>query len=256
MLRASFCCFDGIGESAERRLWGLGVETWAMATRWKPPVFSDKKWADLREQINAAECAYRAQSADYFIQRFKGLHRSRIFPDFASRMGFLDIETDGLNMQSRVTTVALHHNGSTQVFVRGRNLSNFIEAVAACDVIVTYNGACFDLPRLRKHFRMDFGQAHLDLLPVLNAMGCRGGLKAAERSLGIKRQACDGVDGAQAVLLWKRYIERGDLEALQLLTDYNAEDAAILERLLHKAYQDSMSSYPCSISPPRACSCH
>ena len=62
-----------------------------------------------------------------------------------------------------------------------------------------------------------------------------GGFKAVERQLGIAR-ALTEVNGYQAVLLWWRYVESFDLDALNALLAYNKEDVVNLrilkERLL------------------------
>ncbi len=62
-----------------------------------------------------------------------------------------------------------------------------------------------------------------------------GGFKAVERRLGIARELTE-VNGYQAVLLWWRYLESFDLDALKALLAYNKEDVVNLrilkERLL------------------------
>ena len=244
MIRMSFCCFRGVGESAERRLWRDGVLDWDRFLAWPRPLFSERKWGDVREQIFEAKVAYTAQAFDYFVNRFQGIHKSRLLPEVADRIGYLDIETDGLRRGAVITSIALRVGGQTGVFVRGRNLSDFIPAVGKCLVLVTFNGARFDLPRLRREFRMNLACTHIDLLPVTRAMGCRGGLKDIERSLGLVREQSAGMNGVDAVSLWQRHVEQNDEDALRQLTRYNAEDSAMLETLLRLAYRRSMELHP------------
>ena len=56
-----------------------------------------------------------------------------------------------------------------------------------------------------------------------------------ERQLGIERKTTE-VTGYEAVRLWWRYIDSFDLDALNLLLEYNKEDVinlkALKERLL------------------------
>jgi uncharacterized protein len=80
------------------------------------------------------------------------------------------------------------------------------------------NGSQFDVPFLRAHFpqaRLD--QAHIDLRFALASLGYRGGLKAVERTLGLRRgRLIQEVDGFEAVCLWHCY-RRGDRQALRKL---------------------------------------
>jgi uncharacterized protein YprB with RNaseH-like and TPR domain len=57
-----------------------------------------------------------------------------------------------------------------------------------------------------------------------------GGLKAVEKLLGIGRQLKD-VNGFMAVVLWQKYIDENDYEALRTLLKYNEEDVINLKTL-------------------------
>ena len=77
---------------------------------------------------------------------------------------------------------------------------------------------------------------------MLASLGYRGGLKAVERNLGLRRDpAIQGVDGFEAVQLWRRY-RQGDRAALRKLMLYNLTDVVNLVELVriavtHKARQ-------------------
>ena len=60
-----------------------------------------------------------------------------------------------------------------------------------------------------------------------------GGLKKVEVKLGIPRQI-EGIGGWEAVLLWRRYQQYGDTQALDTLLKYNAEDVMNLKILKEK----------------------
>jgi uncharacterized protein YprB with RNaseH-like and TPR domain len=244
MLKSTFCCFRGLGESAEQRLWQADIHTWDRVTRWPRPLFSPRKWEDLKEQISEAEMAYENGLLDYFLNRLSGVQKARLLPDIPAGIGYLDIETNGLGNGALTTTIALHCDERTTVFVRGRNFADFLAMVSQCKLLVTYNGACFDLPLLRKEFQIDLGLPHLDLMHVLKAMGCHGGLKMAERRLGVERRYSSGADGYQAIELWKQYQAHDRDDALRQLMLYNAEDAIVLKALLAIVYKHSMSGYP------------
>src|SRR6185295_7559412 len=118
---------------------------------------------------------------------------------FPGRMLYLDIETTGLSFEGdSVTCVGVSDGTSTRAFVRGRDLAAFPESLEGVELLVTYNGSSFDLPVLKHAFpAVDFGRFHhIDLRFPLRRLGVTGGLKGAERQLGIVRSdAIDGVDG-------------------------------------------------------------
>ena len=63
----------------------------------------------------------------------------------------------------------------------------------------------------------------LDLLKVKKSLGLRGGLKELEKMYGIKRKTA-GMNGYKAILLWEKYVQKGQMGALRLLLEYNKED--------------------------------
>ncbi len=147
----------------------------------------------------------------------------------------LDIETTGFSpYHDQITVIGLYHLGDDreEVFVQGRNLDDFPEALNKLELIVTYNGARFDLPFIRRAFGMEIHTPHIDLMPVLRAYGYHGGQKAIERRLGLRRPDSEGIDGHIAVRLWGIYEETGDEKALEELVMYNLEDCRMLAEIL------------------------
>ncbi len=244
MLKSTFCCLRGIGESAEQRLWRQGIQTWRELALRAGECFSAGTAERLRHELRFASAALEAGQADFFLSRLRGACRARILPDFRNQIGYLDIETDGLGITATVTTAALYTQGGVRVYVNGRDLHELIPALARCGVLVTFNGAAFDLPILRRFFGINLGQAHLDLMHVLRAMGQTGGLKRIEQRLGFARIVSDGVSGLDAVALWNRYRQTHDNDALRQLAAYNAEDVLVLEKLLIYAFNRSTCAFP------------
>ncbi len=76
---------------------------------------------------------------------------------------------------------------------------------------------------------------HRDLMYDCWRYNLYGGFKAVERQLGIERRLKE-INGYEAVRLWWRYMDYFDLDALNLLLEYNKEDVlnlkALKERLL------------------------
>ena len=68
-------------------------------------------------------------------------------------------------------------------------------------------------------------------------LGMGGGLKEIEDSLGVGRPPhLRGVNGWDAVLLWRAYKARGDIEALRFLVEYNLYDAFQLRAVADRAF--------------------
>lgn len=144
---------------------------------------------------------------------------------------YLDIETD---RQGNVCVIGIfsQRSGFVQFYGEDVNAVNLENALSGAKTIVTFNGDCFDLPTLDKYFNLDLkgNCSSLDLLKVKKNLGLRGGLKELEKMYGIKRKT-EGIDGYKAILLWEKYVNRGQMGALKLLLEYNKEDVINLIRL-------------------------
>lgn len=144
---------------------------------------------------------------------------------------YLDIETD---RHGNVCVIGIFSQpgGFVQFYGDAITAGNLENALAGAKTIVTFNGDCFDLPTLDKYFDLDLKNtcASLDLLKVKKNLGLRGGLKELERMYGIPRKT-EGIDGYKAILLWEKYVKRGQKGALRLLLEYNKEDVINLVRL-------------------------
>lgn len=143
---------------------------------------------------------------------------------------YLDIET---SFGQEITIVGVFRPPDRMIQLVGdevnwSNLWNVLEGVTA---ILTYNGARFDLPVIKRCVRLDLNRYFecRDLMYECWRHRLYGGLKRVEEQLGILR-ATKGVDGLEAMRLWERF-RYGDETALQLLLAYNREDAVNLFHL-------------------------
>src|SRR5205085_11428981 len=124
-------------------------------------------------------------------------------------------ETDNALGSDGITTIGLFDGKTYTCLLAGDNLENFRDVISHYSMIVTFFGTGFDLPVLQKRFRINFDQIHLDLSPMMKRIGLRGGLKKIEKELGIQRSPeTDGLNGYDAILLWREYRLRGDERAL------------------------------------------
>ncbi len=146
---------------------------------------------------------------------------------------FIDIET---SWERAITIIGVYRSGegTTQLIAPEIDRDALLETLRDVERIYTYNGTGFDLPVIERWLGINLtGIApHRDLMYDCRKRKLKGGLKGAERTLGIHRDT-EGVTGFHAMQLWAAH-QRGDSEALELLLRYNREDCENLEILAHK----------------------
>lgn len=238
----SFLGAEGIGETIERRLWTQGVTHWDAfdrACEGVGPTRADR----IESFIEGGKEAIAVDDVSYFDQTFPSGSRWRLYETFREQACFFDIETTGLDKRSSVvTTVSLHQDGQTETLVRGDDLTrdDLLGAFEDAGLLVTFNGARFDIPFLEYNFDIDLDAPHIDLMPTCRKVGLSGGLSAVETDLGIGRELPD-VDGREAVRLWHEH-ERGTDGALDRLIEYNQEDTEnmvpVLEQVVDELNRD------------------
>lgn len=154
---------------------------------------------------------------------------------------YLDIETTGLSRNfSDITIIgiAFEKNGKltvTQLLEKTLTEKKLLMILSGIDEVYTYNGSRFDLPFIKAKFGVDLKKQfrHTDLMYNCWKNNFKGGLKAVERILCIKRYLKD-VDGFMAVQLWWEYKNYNDADALRTLLEYNREDIVNLRLLREK----------------------
>jgi len=233
-------CFlgaEGIGETIERRLWEQGVTRWAEFTRECDGVGTTRA-ERIESFIEGGQRAVDEGDVSFFDRRFPGGCRWRLYETFSDQACFFDIETTGLDQRtSVVTTVSIHQDGETRTLVRGDDLTdeNLRAAFDDAGLLVTFNGARFDVPFLESKFAVDLDRPHIDLMPTCRKVGLSGGLSAVEGQLGISRDLPD-IDGREAVRLWREH-ERGVDGALERLIVYNREDTVNMVDVLEETVE-------------------
>ena len=239
MLRSTFVHLPGVGLETERRLWAAGVHNWekALAGEGPPKGISAARWDSLREILEASQHSLHRREHRFFAERLKSSHHWRAWGDFRNRAAFVDIETTGNGGWATITVVGVYDGVRVHTFIHGDNMDEVPEFLEQFAMLVTFNGATFDLPFLRRRFKgMRTDQLHYDLRYPLARLGFRGGLKAIEQRLGMVRDDdLQGLRGEDAVRLWFDYV-KGDENALDVLVRYNAADVINLEPLAEYAY--------------------
>ena len=238
MLENTFVHVPGIGPRTERSLWEQGVLTWGQALECACPVgFSAARWGASCELLEQSLRSLRRRDHRYFAGSLPSSEHWRAWGDFRDRVVYLDIETTGCSGSDRVTVVGLYDGSRTSTFVAGDNLDQLPEALENYAMLVTFNGASFDLPFLSRRFPdLRFRQLHLDLMHALRRLGLTGGLKAIERRVGIARDDdLAHLSGWDAVRLWNEY-RAGRQSSLETLIRYNTADIENLEFLAEMAF--------------------
>lgn len=245
MLFHTFTHISGIGEATERRLWEAGIRCWDDFVEPWPQGFSGRRGEMVARHLAATRQSFATGATAVASLLRNNLHW-RLYPHFRDRTAYLDIETTGLDKHSdQITSIALYDGRTVSTFVRNENLEEFVEAVSRYQVLVTYNGRCFDVPMLEHAFAIKLDQVHIDLRYLLQDLGITGGLKGCEKKLGIPRDdGLDGVDGRFAILLWREYQRTGNRAALETLLAYNIADTVNLETLMVLAYNRKVAQTP------------
>ncbi|MEK7772843.1 MAG: ribonuclease H-like domain-containing protein [Deltaproteobacteria bacterium] len=246
MLKNTFLHIPGIGVSSERRIWDSGILSWDDSVRLPLPPL--KKTVHLfKELVEESFRQLEIRRPRYFTDLLPAGEHWRLFGEFRKTAVFLDVESNGYaGPRGYITAISLYDGNSVKYYIRGENLEGFRKEIAKYDLIVTYNGRCFDVPFIESHLGIKMEHAHIDLRYVLRDLGFKGGLKGCERALGIERGALDGLDGYFAVLLWKDYRRNKNVKALETLLAYNILDVVNLEPLLVAAYNMKLRRTPFS----------
>lgn len=233
MIDGCFGAVPGVGPSRERQLWTLGISRWG-AFPAEGPVLSPAMDVRIRAALPELQALVDRQDWPALATRLPVRDHWRLLPALIDGACFLDIETawDG-----RVTVIGcLDAVTGPRLYVRGFNLERFVDEVRPA-AWVTFNGASFDLPVLRRTFAgWDAHAPHIDLRTVTAQLGERGGLKAIAARWGLQRpDRVAALTGAEAPALWARFAERGDGEALRTLLIYNLYDIVQLPMLARMA---------------------
>lgn len=190
-------------------------------------------------------------------------HINRIIPFYRkrpkSRLTFLDIETCGLGRNNPIFSVAFSHlyphPSSTCLFARdyseeGPIFRYFFDMLKEDDVLITYNGTSFDLPRMTdravqngiilnggkfKALKEVLGERHVDLYSkVRSGIGkrlpdCK--LQTTEKHIfGYSRKG--DISGERIPLEYRKYVDGEDnLDKIKEIIDHSILDTISLAAL-------------------------
>lgn len=228
----------GIGKDTEIEIWKKNILSWEEFLEKKESMKIRSK--DIIDQhISKSLKAYDEKKFRFFLKNFPENFHWRAYPDLKEKCCFLDIETTGLDKQNDdITLIGLYDGKDSRIFINGKNMQDFGKEIDKYDMIVTFNGKCFDIPFIQSKFPdANLDKFHIDLRFAMRNIGYAGGLKRIEKEVGIERgDGLKDIDGLEAVRLWYRY-KRGDKKALDTLVEYNKADIENLKTLMEIAFK-------------------
>lgn len=233
MIQRSFVFLERIGRRKEQNLWRHGITDWVSFLKADSiPGFSSRAKAYYDRRIREAQQAL-AEDNSAFFNRLPAIYKWRLWDHFREQAGFLDIEVDS---RGKIVVVGISDYYTTNFFVAGANLEKALleKELLPYKILVTFNGAAFDLPKLKKQLGVAISIPHIDLKPLCVNLGWKGGLKEVELQLHLKRPK--HLHG-NPVGLWKAFHASGDREWLDLLLEYNREDVENLKGVMERVWK-------------------
>ena len=230
----------GVGPARLKQLHELGIRTWHDVVERSDALPGKLRETLVPESVELIEAVER-DDIPFLVDRFRAEDRWRILHHYFDRASFFDIETTGLDRDARITVIVCWHRGELRTFVEDDNLDDFLDWLDDVDLLVSFNGTTFDVPRVVDAFHIpELPCPHVDLRWVCYHRGIRGRLKPITEQFEINRP--DDVSelyGEEAVDLWWMWHHGGDRESLRRLVRYCAADVILLRLLAARMIERS-----------------
>ncbi|HOT43702.1 MAG TPA: ribonuclease H-like domain-containing protein [Spirochaetota bacterium] len=239
MIRGCFRHVPGIGPRTELVLNESGIVNWDDCIAKQDLIpFNGIRRKKLIDNIRKSIGFLESGDIGFFTASFPTSEQWRILAEYLHSATFIDVETTGLSWNyCHASVISAFHRGNVHSFVHGENLDDFLSLADESELLVTFNGNCFDIPFIERTFNiLSLGCPHVDLRWIAWHRGYRGGLKSIEKQLDIRRPPqIEGIDGFEAVDLYYRW-QQGDLSSRELLIRYCEADVLatylVAERIL------------------------
>ena len=233
----------GLGPIKLNQLVNTGVRSWHDALQ-LPHLIP----RGLRDSV-VAECERCLQALNdhdirYFVDSFSTQDKWRILTQYVDRCSYFDIETTGLEYDDTITVIACWHKGQLHTFVEHENLDDFLDLLDDVELLISFNGSTFDVPRVLDGFHIpELPCPHLDLRWPCYHKKLEGGLKHVTTRLGLQRpHDLHDADGSLAVRLWSAWIHQKNATARDQLLRYCAADVLLMVPLAEHIAGTAMTS--------------
>lgn len=244
-IQSTFIHLNKIGKKLEKELWDKNILCWEEYQNYyeKNNLFFDFKSSKLYESINA----YNTKDIKFFTNGLPNNEYYRLALSFPEDVVFLDIETTGLSQYyDHITMIGWSIGEKYNYYVNGiSDKEEFKSDMLKAKIIVTFNGAMFDIPFIKKEFPdINIPECHIDLRFFSRRVGLSGGQKKIEDEINFKRnKSLKDTDGYMATILWDMY-KWGSKISLEKLIAYNHSDIegmkAILDYTIKEIYKTSI----------------
>jgi uncharacterized protein YprB with RNaseH-like and TPR domain len=248
LIRGALQQFPGLGPERLKRLAEEGITDWLalrehLGTLGWGPAARDK----LIVAIDACEQAVLDKDFPFLTRAFAARDHWRILGTYPEDAAYFDIETSGLEVDSHITLIAAEYRGDLTTYLFNENLDDFLDLIEDVGMLVSFNGASFDVPRVLGQFHIPkLNCGHIDLRWLCYHDELRGGLKSIERTLDITRpDDLHGVDGEEAVMLWRLWEDREHRGARERLIRYCCADVLALKLLTARLLEARSCPFPC-----------
>lgn len=241
MIDQTFLHLTGIGPVTEARIKAYGIRTWQEALQHTDDIPVPKRNIhSIMDELMQCQSALERQDIQFLIERLPVKEHWRILGSYKDQATYFDIETSGLSCDAYVTVVVCYHQGQLRHFVQGENLDDFLDILEDVQLLVSFNGASFDVPQLLRAWHIpELNCPHIDLRWQCYHQQKRGGLKQIETQMGIERPTeLRDVDGLEAVWLWQRWKYKQDCAAREKLIRYCAADVVSLKLITDMLMQE------------------
>lgn len=235
MITQAFQHFRGIGPARLAKLHEAGVRSWTDVLDHPDRIPSGWR-VGITEECRRCLVALETGDIHFFVDRFAPQDKWRILAHLLDETTFFDIETLGLDYDAPITVIVCWHRAQFRTFVEHENLDDFLKLLDEVQLLASFNGNSFDVPRVLDSFHIpELPCPHLDLRWPCYHQGYAGGLKEITSRMGIRRPAdLQDADGELAVRLWQSWRANNDHAEREHLIRYCACDVALLVVLAHR----------------------
>jgi len=236
MIKNSFIFLEGVSHTSEKNLKKQRIKTWNdfLEKKHIKGMGKVRKGYYDRKLLEAKENLIKNNSS-YFINKLPQSETWRLYNYFRDEACFLDIEISNVD-DGFITLIGIYDGIETKTMIKNVNLdtNKLKQELEKYKLIVTFNGATFDIPFIKKKYpNLLPNIPNFDLRTACNRIGLKGGLKQIEAQLKIKRQnnIVEKMYNGDPFKLWKMFQASGDKYYLKLLIEYNEEDIINLKSI-------------------------